>query len=223
MDHGARMQPPAESWAESPTQPPAKSPARVAVFVSGEGSNLQALLDRHKLMPSWPCTIALVVSDKPWCRGVRRAREAGVPVFAAEPRAFASKQAYEQAILAKLHEQDVDGIALAGYMRIVSSVLLQAYRGRIINLHPSLLPAFPGKSAVADALSAGAMETGVTVHYIDEGVDTGPVIAQWRIPIPDGIDIGTLTERVHHIEHLLYPVVVGEVAENWRPSRSRQP
>jgi phosphoribosylglycinamide formyltransferase 1 len=156
------------------------------------------------------------VSDKPWSRAVERARQAGVPVFAAEPKAFASKSAYEEAILLKLHEHGVDGIALAGYMRIVGSVLLQAYRGRIVNLHPSLLPAFPGKSAIADALSAGAKETGVTVHYIDEGIDTGPIIAQWRIPIPEGIHIEALTERVHHIEHLLYPVVIGEAANIWR-------
>lgn len=190
--------------------------ARIAVFASGEGSNLQVLLDEHKSTPDWPCQVALVVSDKPWSRAVERARQAGVPVFAAEPKAFASKSAYEEAILLRLHEHGVDGIALAGYMRIVGSVLLQAYRGRIVNLHPSLLPAFPGKSAIADALSAGAKETGVTVHYIDEGIDTGPIIAQWRIPIPEGIHIEALTERVHDIEHLLYPVVIGEAAKMWR-------
>lgn len=198
----------------------ARTPARIAVFASGEGSNLQVLLDYKKACPTWPVEVVLAVSDKPFSRAVSRAKEAGIPVFSAEPKAFASRRDYEQAILTVLQQQHVDGIALAGYMRIVGDVLLRSYGGRIVNLHPSLLPAFPGKSAIKDALVAGVSETGVTVHYIDEGVDTGPVIAQWRIPVPEGISVDEFTEQVHQIEHQLYPVVIGQVAGAWRTSAS---
>lgn len=193
--------------------------ACIAVFASGEGSNLQVFLDYKKTNPEWPCEVALVVSDKPWSRAIARARAAGVAVFSAEPKAFASREDYEGAILTMLHQQHIDGIALAGYMRIVGSLLLQAYAGRIVNLHPSLLPAFPGKSAIADAFQAGAKETGVTIHYIDEGVDTGPIIAQWRTPIANDISLETLTENIHRIEHRLYPVVLGEVSRAWESAQ----
>jgi phosphoribosylglycinamide formyltransferase 1 len=189
--------------------------ARIAVFASGTGSNLQVLLDYKKTVPSWPVEVVLVVSDKPLCKAVARAHAAGVPVFAGDPKAFASRHDYERQILGELRQQQVDGIALAGYMRIVGDVLLSAYPGRIVNLHPSLLPAFPGKSAVADALEAGAPETGVTVHYIDSGIDTGPIIAQWRVAIPEGVTEETLLERIHKVEHQLYPVVIGQLASEW--------
>ena len=189
--------------------------ARVAVFVSGEGSNLQAILDYASQCPSWHVEVGLVVSDKPWSRAVRRAIDAKTPVFSADPKAFPSRSAYERAILRELRAHRVDGIALAGYMRIVGPDILEAYPNRILNLHPSLLPAFPGRSAIADALSAGVTETGVTVHYVDAGVDTGPIIAQWRVPVTEGMELGALTQRVHEVEHHLYPAVIGQVAPSW--------
>lgn len=185
------------------------------MFVSGEGTNLQAILGYAVGCPGWIVEVALVVTDKPWCRAVQRALGAGAPVFAAEPKAFPSRSAYERAILRELRAHGVDGIALAGYMRIVGSDILEAYPNRILNLHPSLLPAFPGRSAIADALSAGVTETGVTVHYVDAGVDTGPIIAQWRVPVTEGMELGTLTQRVHEVEHHLYPAVIGQVASSW--------
>jgi phosphoribosylglycinamide formyltransferase 1 len=178
--------------------------ARLAVFVSGSGTNLQALIDKECHRPDWPLTLAAVVSDKPLCRGVARAREAGIAVWAQSPRDFTDKSAFEQAVLAFLDGEAVEWIALAGYMRIVGPTLLSAYAHRIVNIHPSYLPAFPGARAVRDALAAGAAATGVTVHLVDEGVDTGPIVLQEEVEIVPGSSEEALLERIHAVEHRLY-------------------
>ncbi|MCL6593570.1 MAG: phosphoribosylglycinamide formyltransferase [Alicyclobacillus sp.] len=193
----------------------ARERCRLAVFASGAGSNLRAILAHAERNPDWPGQVVLVVSDKPGCGATAIAAAAGVPVFAARVREFADKAAFEQAVLSQLRAHQVAGIALAGYMRLVGPVLLSAYGGRIVNLHPSLLPAFPGRTAVQDALAAGVRETGVTVHWVDEGLDTGPVIAQWRVPVYADDDVERLWARLHRVEHLLYPVVLGELARQW--------
>jgi phosphoribosylglycinamide formyltransferase-1 len=187
----------------------------IAVFASGTGSNLEAMLRHQHHNPLWPARVVLVVSDKPGCRACDVARRAGVPVFAERVSAYPDKAAFEAAVLAQLRAHGVAGIALAGYMRIVGPTLLSAYPQRIVNLHPSLLPAFPGRQAVRDALAAGVRETGVTVHYVDEGIDTGPIIAQWRVPVDEGMTEEALLARVHQVEHALYPAVVGELARMW--------
>lgn len=183
----------------------------ISVFVSGIGSNLTALMTAEQ--GGWPARIALVVSDKPECPAVARARLAGVPVYARSPREFTDKSAFEQAILTKLYQYDVRWIFLAGYMRLIGPTLLGAYGGKIVNIHPSLLPAFPGRHAIADALAAGVKETGVTVHYVDEGIDTGKIIAQQRVSIDEGMSEEALTMRIHEAEHQLYPRVVRELLE----------
>ncbi len=184
------------------------SKVQLAVFASGEGTNLQALLDYQQTHPDWPGEIVLVVSDKPGCRALERAEQAGVAVFVADPRSFPDKAAFEQEILTVLRHHQVSWLILAGYMRIIGPVLLAAYPNRIMNIHPSLLPAYPGRHAVADALAAGASVTGVTVHLVDEGIDTGPILAQEAVPIAPGISDFELLSHIHKVEHRLYPRVI---------------
>ncbi|MBX5436379.1 MAG: bifunctional phosphoribosylaminoimidazolecarboxamide formyltransferase/IMP cyclohydrolase [Alicyclobacillaceae bacterium] len=183
----------------------------IAVFASGSGTNLQRLLDVERSDASWPASIRLVVSDKPGCLAVERARRAGVPVFAHSPREYPDKPAFERAVLAALREHGIEWVVLAGYMRIVGETLLGAYEGRMLNIHPSLLPHFPGRQAVRDALAAGVAETGVTVHFVDAGVDTGPIVAQERVAIDPGMTEEELLERIHAVEHELYPRVIRQL------------
>ncbi|QQE78566.1 phosphoribosylglycinamide formyltransferase [Alicyclobacillus sp. SO9] len=185
--------------------------ANLAVFVSGTGSNLRALYKRQYDDSTWPVAVTAVVSNKPDCLGAQFAGEAGIPLFAHSPKEFASKEDYENNILSFLKEQNVDYIALAGYMKLIGAVLLNAYPKRIINIHPSLLPAYPGKQAVQDAWDDGASVTGVTVHYVDEGIDTGQVIAQQPVAVA-GIDsLDELYTRIHEVEHQFYGDVLGQV------------
>ena len=181
-----------------------------AVFASGSGSNLQRFIDEARA-GSFPAALALVVSDRPECYAIARAQQARIPVFAFSPKSYPDKAAYEQAILRELQARQVRWLVLAGYMRLIGPTLLEPYRGRIVNIHPALLPAFPGKDAIGQALSAGATLTGVTVHVVDEGVDTGPPIAQMRVPILPDDTAETLAERIHAIEHHLYPAVVADL------------
>ena len=181
-----------------------------AVFASGEGSNLQRFIDLTRV-GGYPGRLALVVSDHLECRGVARAREAGVAVCALNPRSFPDKAAYERDVLRVLEVHGVTWLVLAGYMRLLGPTLLAPYRGRIVNVHPSLLPEFPGKDAIGQALRVGAAVTGITVHSVDEGIDTGPPIAQARVPVLAGDTAETLAARIHVVEHALYPAVVADL------------
>ena len=176
---------------------------KIAVFASGSGSNFQAIqeaIERGDLQAS----IELVVTDKPGAFVVTRANNLGVEVLELAPKTFESKAAYEEAIVAELRAKDVEWVVLAGYMRLVSDVLLNAYPNRIVNIHPSLLPSFPGKDAIGQAMEHGVKVTGVTVHYVDAGMDTGPIIAQEAVEVVDGDHTAT-EERIHQVEHELYP------------------
>ena len=181
-----------------------------AVFASGEGTNLQRFIEEARA-DDFPGTLALVVSDRPGCRATLRAQQAGIDVFAFDSKAFPDKAAFERAILRELRARDARWLVLAGYMRLIGPTLLEPYRGRIVNVHPALLPAFPGKDAIGQALRAGATTTGVSVHVVDEGIDTGPVIAQAPVPIVPGDTAETLAERIHTVEHQLYPAVVRDL------------
>jgi phosphoribosylglycinamide formyltransferase-1 len=177
-----------------------------AVFASGYGSNLERFIEETRT-PGDPARLALVVSDRPGCRAIALARQAGIPVFAFDPRAYPDKAAFEREILRKLRGSQVQWIVLAGYMRLIGPTLLEPFRERILNVHPSLLPDFPGKDAIGQALRAGARVTGATVHYVDEGMDTGLAIAQARILIYADDSLETLSQRIHAVEHRLYPAV----------------
>lgn len=183
---------------------------KIAVFASGQGSNLQALIDsirRNKL----EATIELVVCDREGALAVSRAKQAGISSLVFSPRDYHSKAEYEEVMGKKLAELKVQYLVLAGYMRLVGPTLLTLFPRRIINIHPSLLPRFPGKDAIGQALKAGARETGVTVHYVDEGMDTGPIIAQESISVEPGEKRASLEQRIHRVEHELYPRVLQQI------------
>ncbi|CAM3462159.1 phosphoribosylglycinamide formyltransferase [Hydrogenibacillus schlegelii] len=187
---------------ESSAFPSTEEKVPVAVFASGQGTNARALWraqDRCRFR------VVTLVSDRPEAPVVAWARAVGLPIWARSPKAFPDKGAYEAAVLSHLRAHDVRWIALAGYMRLVGPTLLEAYPNRIVNVHPSLLPAFPGKDAVRQALDYGVRVTGVTIHLVDAGIDTGPIVAQAALRIRPGEAAETLLERLHRLEHRLYP------------------
>lgn len=183
------------------------SKQKAAIFASGTGSNFEAIMDKTNLA----CDVVLLVCDKPKATVIEKANSLVVPTYVFEPKKSVSKEAYEQNLVEKLREEKVDWIFLAGYMRIVGSTLLQAFEGRIINIHPSLLPAFPGKDAIGQAFRAGVQTTGVTVHYVDAGIDTGPIIAQQNVPVLPEDTEDILKDRIQQVEHSLYPEIVNQL------------
>ncbi|MEK3695520.1 phosphoribosylglycinamide formyltransferase [Paenibacillus sp. FSL R10-2199] len=186
--------------------------SRIAVFASGQGSNFAALVQAQQEGKLGGGSIELLVSDKPEAPVAQRAEEAGIPALLLRPKDFAGRELYEAAIVAELQRRDIGLIVLAGYMRLISPVLLGLYAGRIINIHPSLLPAFAGKDAIGQALDYGVKLTGVTVHFVDGGMDTGPVIAQRSVEVNPGDTAESLAERIHQVEYGLYPEVVAALA-----------
>ncbi|MBO9131268.1 phosphoribosylglycinamide formyltransferase [Bacillus sp. 165] len=185
---------------------------RLAVFASGNGSNFQAIIDAWET-GRLEAEICLLVCDRPEAKAIERAKKHGIPVFAFHPKAYSSKEAFESDVLAHLQEAKADWIILAGYMRLIGGTLLSAYGGRIVNIHPSLLPSFPGKDAMGQALQAGVKITGVTVHYVDEGMDTGPIIAQQAVAITEGETLETLQKKIHEVEHSLYVHTIGKLLQ----------
>jgi phosphoribosylglycinamide formyltransferase-1 len=179
----------------------------IAVFASGNGSNFQAIIDAIKAR-KLDATIKLLVCDKPGAYAIERARAEGIGVFLFQGKDFTSKHQYEKEIVSMLKMLDVEWIVLAGYMRIVGPTLLEQFDKKIINIHPSLLPAFPGKNAMGQALAAKVRTSGVTVHFVDEGIDTGPIIAQETVNIAENETIESLQAKIHKIEHQLYPAVL---------------
>jgi len=184
---------------------------RIAVFASGNGSNFQAIVDAVK-SGKLDATVELLVCDKSAARVVERAQEAGIDTYLFKPKDYPSREAYEADILAELERRGVELIVLAGYMRIVSQVLVEPFYGRMINIHPALLPAFPGMNGIGDALAHGVKMTGVTVHYVDGGMDTGPIIAQRAVEVADDDTESSLAERIHAAEQVLLPSVIAHIA-----------
>lgn len=187
-------------------------PLKIAVFASGSGSNFQALAEAIRA-GGINATIELVVCDKPSAYVLERAAQLGIESYLFRPKEYASREAYEAQIVAKLQEMGIDLIILAGYMRIVTNTLLEPYYGRMINIHPALLPAFPGLDGIGQAIAYGARITGVTVHFVDGGMDTGPIIAQRAVEVLEGDTAETLGTRIHQAEHQLLPDVVKWIAE----------
>ncbi|SFA49555.1 formyltetrahydrofolate-dependent phosphoribosylglycinamide formyltransferase [Anoxybacillus pushchinoensis] len=183
---------------------------RIAIFASGSGTNFQAIVDAAK-KGEIQADVALLVCDRPHAKVIERAIREHVPSFVFHPKQYETKECFEREILQQLRERGVDWIVLAGYMRLIGPTLLQAYRNKIVNIHPSLLPAFPGKDAIGQAYRYGVKVTGVTVHYVDEGMDTGPIIAQQALYIYDGEPLESIERRIHEIEHTLYPQVIQQL------------
>ncbi|GEK33738.1 phosphoribosylglycinamide formyltransferase [Kurthia sibirica] len=174
----------------------------IAVFASGSGSNFQAICEAIEA-GKINAKIELVVTDKPDAFVVQRAESKGIQVLAINPKNYASKECYEDAIILVLREKKVQWLVLAGYMRLIGKTLLGAYASHIVNIHPSLLPSFPGKDAIGQAMAHGVKITGVTVHFVDEGMDTGTIIMQKAVDIIDE-DRDKTEGAIHAVEHELY-------------------
>ncbi|MGN1400279.1 MAG: phosphoribosylglycinamide formyltransferase [Bacillus sp. (in: firmicutes)] len=183
---------------------------KIAVFASGSGSNFQSIQD-HITSGKLDAVIAIVICDRPGALVIERANREGIPVFSFNAKDYGSKAEFEALIVEKLRDKEVEFIVLAGYMRLIGETLLRAYPNSIINIHPSLLPSFPGKDAIGQAFSAGVKVTGVTIHYVDEGMDTGPVIAQRAVDVRADDTREILQKRIQETEHVLYPLVLHQL------------
>lgn len=183
---------------------------RLGVLVSGRGTNLQAIIDWiEKENPN--VKIALVISNKEKAPALERCKRHGIQSIYMNPKSFESKVAFDEAMISRLKESSIDLICLAGFMRILSAEFIHAFPKKIINVHPSLLPAFPGLHAQKQALDYGVKQTGCTVHFVDEGVDTGPIICQASVPVFDDDTEETLSDRILTEEHKLYPKAIQSI------------
>ncbi len=185
---------------------------RVGVLVSGSGTNLQALLDAEARGELTPATIAAVVSSKPGVAALDRATAAGRPAIVVDHKAYADRTQFEDALIAALDAHGVELVVLAGFMRVLTAHFTDRYAARIINTHPSLLPAFPGANAPAQALAHGVKLSGVSIHFVDASLDGGPLIAQVAVPVLAGDDAQALHARIQREEHALLPQVVRRLA-----------
>ena len=190
------------------------SRTKVAVLISGRGSNMEALV-RAAQDPACPFEVTLVLSNKPEAGGLATAAAAGIEALAIDQKAYGKdREAHERAIDAVLRERDVQVVALAGYMRILTPFLVNAWEGRMLNIHPSLLPAYPGLDTHGRALNAGEVEAGCTVHLVTAGVDEGPVLGQARVPILPGDTEHMLSDRVLEQEHKLYAATLAAFVQS---------
>ncbi len=185
---------------------------KIGVLASGNGSNLQAIIDRI-LRGDLPAEVVCVITNRSDAFALERANNHGITAFYLNHRDFSGRAAYDAALVAALKGEGVELVVLAGFMRIITRVFLDAFPQAVMNIHPALLPSFPGLHAQQQALDYGAKVTGCTVHFVDEGTDTGPIIAQAAIPILPDDTVETLSQRIHLQEHLLYPEAVKLYAE----------
>lgn len=188
------------------------SRCKLGVLVSGNGGNLQALLDASQ-DPSYPAEVALVLSNVPGVRALERAAAAGVPARVIEHRDYATRELFDHALADAFEEAGVQLVAAAGFMRILTPGFLARFAGRVLNIHPSLLPAFPGTRAIDQALAYGVRFTGCTVHLIDSGCDTGPIVLQAVVPVEAGDTHHSLAMRIHNEEHRILPRAVALFAQ----------
>jgi phosphoribosylglycinamide formyltransferase-1 len=184
---------------------------KLGVLVSGSGSNLQSIMDKLHNGPEG-ISIAVVISDNNKAYGLTRAAEAGIPTAVYPMVDFEDRLEHDMAMADELQRHEVDLVVLVGYMMLVTSAFLDRFPHRVINLHPSLLPAFPGGSPIEDTMDYGARVTGVTVHFVDEGADTGPIILQEAVEIKYNDTVDSLRERIHEVEHRLMPQAIELIA-----------
>ena len=184
----------------------------IAVLVSGSGSNLQAIIE-HVKRGTLSVNIKCVISNKTDAYGLERAAQNSIEAIFVNPAEFESREKYEEKLIEILDEREVGLVVLAGYMLLVCKPFVDKYYGRLINLHPALLPSFPGADGVGDALKYGAKVTGVTVHFVDSGCDTGPIILQEAVLIREGETKEQLADRIHKVEHELLPLAIKLFAE----------
>lgn len=195
---------------------------KVGVLASGSGSNLQALIDAGARGDLGPAYIAIVGVNVPVCGAIARAEKAGVPHFVVDHKSYPVRAEFDRALIEALRAHEIELLVLAGFMRLLTPALLAAFPQRIINIHPALLPAFPGLHAQSQAFAAGVKLAGCTVHYVDEGTDSGPIIAQAAVPVLDDDDEERLRVRILAEEHRLLPAVVRAIAEGRVSSEGRR-
>ena len=186
---------------------------KLAVLVSGRGSNLQAIIDsieREELNAH----ISIVISSTKNAMALKRAEKHGIKTIFIDPTAYLNSKEYDKVLIEKLKEFSIDLICLAGYMRILGEEVIQTFKEKIINIHPSLLPAFPGLNAQKQAIVHGVKFSGCTVHFVDSGVDSGPIILQTAVPVYDNDDEKSLSKRILEQEHYLYPKAINMIKEN---------
>ncbi len=184
---------------------------KVGVLVSGSGTNLQAIIDAAE--QGLPVQVVHVVSSRPDAYGIERAKDAGIPVLVLNRAVYADPKAADAAIVDTLKASGAEYVVMAGYMRMVTDVLLEAFPNRVLNLHPALLPSFVGAHAIQDAFDAGVKVTGVTVHFANAEYDKGPIIAQRAVSVLEDDTVEDLEARIHEVEHEIYPQVLGWIAD----------
>jgi len=184
----------------------------VGVLISGRGSNLQALIDACAT-PGFPARIAVVISNKPDAYGLTRAEKAGIPTAVVNHKAYADRASFDEAVDAALRKAGAELVCLAGFMRILSEKFVEGWRDRLINIHPSLLPAFKGLDTHQRAIDAGVRITGCTVHFVRPAMDDGPIIVQAAVPVLQNDDAETLAARILDAEHVIYPLALRLVAD----------
>jgi len=185
----------------------------IAVFVSGSGTNLQAIIDAVS-RGEIKAKISLVVSDNENAFALQRAKKAGIETFILSPEGFKTREEYDKVIIKELERKTVELIVLAGFMRLLSPYFVRQYKNRILNIHPALLPSFKGTHGIKDAFEYGAKQTGVTVHFVDDKLDHGPIILQEAVNVEESDTVEKLEEKIHKIEHKIYPKAIQLVAEN---------
>ena len=187
-------------------------PLKIGVLLSGSGTNLQAIIDEVR-DAALPVDIVKVVSSRPDAYGIERAKQAGIPVVVLNRQIYTDPQAADQMIVDELRAAGAEYVVMAGYMRKLTPVVLDAFPDRVLNLHPALLPSFKGAHAIQDAFDAGVKVTGVTVHFANEDYDKGPIVAQEPVRIEEGMTLDELEAAIHAVEHVLYPRVLRRLAE----------
>lgn len=187
-------------------------PLKIGVLLSGSGTNLQAIIDEVR-DAALPVDIVKVVSSRPDAYGIERAKQAGIPVVVLNRQIYTDPQAADRMIVDELRAVGAEYVVMAGYMRKLTPVVLDAFPDRVLNLHPALLPSFKGAHAIQDAFDAGVKVTGVTVHFANEDYDKGPIVAQEPVRIEEGMTLDELEAAIHAVEHVLYPRVLRQLAE----------
>lgn len=196
-------------------------PLKIALLASGGGTNAQAMIDKAA-SGILDVDIRLIVSNRPGAGVIGRARKAGLPFLELDHTAHADRESFDRALVAALRESGAQLIVLAGYMRLLTPAFLQAFAGQVVNIHPALLPSFPGVRGGADALAYGVKISGCTVHFVEEKVDSGPVIIQAAVPVNAGEDPDSLMRRIHALEHRIYPQALQWLAEGRISMRGRE-
>ncbi|MBU4304324.1 MAG: phosphoribosylglycinamide formyltransferase [Candidatus Omnitrophica bacterium] len=186
---------------------------KIAVFCSGFGSNLQAIINAVK-RGGVKADIAFVLTDKVDAPALVRARKAGIPFMYVDPDDFKDRLAYDKYVAGQLKKRNIDFVVLAGFLRIISPYFVRKFKNKIINVHPALLPSFKGVHGIRDAINYGVKVTGVTVHFVEEELDAGPVILQKAVNVRDDDTQDSLAQRIHKVEHMLYPLAVKLLVEN---------